>query len=293
MFELLVLAIAPAIFIAWYLYRKDRYEPEPLHLLAGVFFLGALSVIPAALLELPFDSTIFTSAVIAPLVEECLKFSVVFFVMYRNPEFDEPMDGIVYAAAAGLGFATIENIFYVLDGGVAVGILRAVASVPGHVIFSCIWGFALGRAKFWPASQRGGIIFTGLAGAILLHGIFNFSLEYFELLGLIMILVVMIPLGWWVTCRNIRCAHEDPASACSVMNRAVSNNPSPLIAMLPDNPADLHADRYIPLVQDPGVDRVPGSRPEGKIARVFCTRCGLPVREGIRFCENCGRIIER
>ena len=72
------------------------------------------------------------------------------------------MDGIVYATAAGLGFATIENILYVLDGGIAVGIIRAIASVPGHVVFACIWGFALGTAKFRPENERTGIILTGL-----------------------------------------------------------------------------------------------------------------------------------
>jgi RsiW-degrading membrane proteinase PrsW (M82 family) len=224
MFELLGLAIAPAIFILWYMYRKDRYEPEPLHLVLWVFILGALSTIPTAILELPFGSGPLTIVVIAPVVEECLKFSVVFFIMFRHSEFDEPMDGIVYAAAAGLGFASIENILYVLGGGASVGIMRAITSVPSHVIFSCIWGFALGTAKFRPASQRTGIIIMGLAGAILLHAIYNFSALYFQALGLLLILVVFIPFGWWITCRNIRIAHADPASACSALNRTGSHD---------------------------------------------------------------------
>ncbi len=181
MLELLVLALAPAMFILLYIYRKDRYEPEPLHLVLWVFFLGALSVIPAALVELPFPEGVISSAVVAPVIEETVKFLVVFLAVYRHPEFDEPVDGIVYAAAAGLGFASIENILYVMEGGVAVGIIRAVASVPGHVVFSCIWGYALGRAKFRPGSERAGIILSGLFFAMLLHGIFNFSLEVFEL----------------------------------------------------------------------------------------------------------------
>ncbi len=290
MIELLVLAIAPAIFIAWYIYRKDKYEPEPLHLLLGVFILGALSVIPASILEYPFGSDIFTSAVIAPVVEECTKFSVVFFFMYRNAEFDEPMDGIVYAAAAGLGFATIENIFYVLDGGVAVGILRAVASVPGHVIFSCIWGFALGIAKFRPASRRAGIILAGLAGAILLHGIFNFSLEYFEVLGLLLILAVIIPLGWWITCRNIRCAHADPASACSALTRAASHDPAISAPMMPSSVTGMPGGGgvlSVPEQREGSLHSV--SPPPGKSERHFCTYCGARIPEGIRFCENCGK----
>jgi hypothetical protein len=104
----------------------------------------------------------------------------------------------------------------------------------------------------------------------------------------------MIPFGWWITCRNIRYAHEDPGSACSVMKRAVPKNPSPTIAILKDNPARMPADQKIPVVQGhTGPETEPGSRSDGKYAGEFCTQCGLPVREGIRFCENCGRIIER
>jgi protease PrsW len=176
MLELLVPAIAPNLFILLYCYRKYRYEPEPLHLVAWIFFLGALSCIPAGLIEIPFPEGVFSSAVVAPVVEEILKFLVVFPAIYPRPEFNEPMDGIVYATAAGLGFATIENILYVIEGGLAGGIVRAIVSVPGHVVFSCIWGFALGIAKFRLKNERTGIIITGLPGAILLHRIFNFSL---------------------------------------------------------------------------------------------------------------------
>lgn len=159
--------------------------------------------------------------------------------MYRHTEFDEPMDGIIYAAAAGLGFASIENILYVLEGGASVGIIRAITSVPGHVIFSCIWGFALGTAKFRPASQRTGIIFMGLSGAIQLHAIYNFSAEYFQALGLLLTLVVFMPFGWLITCRNIRFAHADPASACSALNRIGSHDTSlsdPVLSSISSDP---------------------------------------------------------
>jgi len=270
MLELLVLAIAPALFIFLYIYRKDCYEPEPLHLVLWVFFLGALAVIPAGILELPFPDGLVTSSIAAPVIEETLKFLVVFVAVYRHPEFDEPMDGIVYAMAAGLGFATVENILYVLEGGVAVGIVRAVASVPGHVIFSCIWGFALGTAKFRPASGRKWIILPALSMAMLLHGIFNFSLGYWEGWGLLLILVVIVPFGWWMTCRNIRSAHADPSSACSAMKSV------PIVDqhILP-NPASL------PLYSKTGQETASRSH--------FCTNCGTYVREGTRFCEQCGK----
>jgi len=272
MLGLLALAIAPALFVFLYIYKKDRYEPEPLHLLAWVFFLGAISCIPAALVELLFPEGVFMSAVVAPIVEEMMKFLVVFLAVYRHPEFDEPMDGIVYATAAGLGFATLENILYVLEGGVVVGIIRAVASVPGHVVFACIWGFALGTAKFRPENERRGLILTGLAGAMLMHGIFNFSLEVFEVLGLLVILIVFIPFGWWMTCRNINCAHADPMSACSITGREAAAVAAGIVqANIPDSG-----------IQDSGLAaQVPGQQ--------FCTSCGFHLKPGMGFCENCGK----
>ena len=273
MLGLLALAIAPALFVFLYIYKKDRYEPEPLHLLAWVFFLGSLSCIPAALVELLFPEGVFMSAVVAPVVEEMMKFLVVFLAVYRHPEFDEPMDGIVYATAAGLGFATLENILYVLEGGVVVGIIRAVASVPGHVVFACIWGFALGTAKFRPANERTGLILTGLAGAMLMHGIFNFSLEVFEVLGLLFILVVMIPFGWWMTCRNIGCAHADPMSACSEQGREAAG-----VAAVAGGE---QGSPGIPVSSAGTGTPVTGQR--------FCVDCGAPLHAGMGFCENCGK----
>jgi len=274
MLDLLFLAIAPTLFILLYIYKKDRYEPEPLHLIFWIFFLGALTVIPAALIELLFPEGVFSSAIVAPVVEEGLKFLVVYFAIYRHPEFDEPMDGIVYATAASLGFATIENILYVIDGGLAVGIVRAIASVPGHVVFACVWGFALGTAKFRPASERRGIILTGLLGGMLLHGIFNFSLEVLQVAGFLLILVVIIPLGWWMTCKNIGCAHADPASACSVQGREAAAMTGGINHMA---------------VPDSGMQQAGTTEPAP--VQQFCTNCGAHLKPGMRFCENCGKRI--
>ncbi|MDD1696109.1 MAG: PrsW family glutamic-type intramembrane protease [Methanoregula sp.] len=287
MLGLLVLAVAPAVFILWYLYRKDYYEPEPLRLVLMVFLLGGVSVIPAAVIEYPFPSGIITSSVVAPFVEEMIKFCVVFFFVYRLSEFDEPVDGMMYAAAAGLGFAAVENIFYVLEGGIAVGVLRAVASVPGHMIFSCIWGFALGTAKFREGSARGSIIIAGLAGAIVLHGIFNFSLEVYEGAGLVFILVLVIPLGLWYTRQNIKKAHADPASAFSLLQRSSVT----IARQLPGNsgigPVSVRSGTQTEAPNDSseytGIDKV-------RKAKVhYCTSCGTHIVEGKKFCRNCGK----
>jgi RsiW-degrading membrane proteinase PrsW (M82 family) len=272
----------------WYIYRKDRYEPEPKYLVAKIFLLGALSVFPAVLLEMPFPSGLFTYAVVAPVVEEGLKFCVVFFFVYKSVEFDEPMDGIVYAAAAGLGFATVENIFYVIEGGLPVAIVRGFFSVPGHVIFSCIWGFALGIAKFRPEAERGRIIFLGLAGAMILHGLFNFSLEVFEVLGLVIVMVVIVPLGWWILHQNIEKAHHQPNAAHILAEKSASTNTG--------NGSMTGETTIIPIppvipggASEKAVEQVPG-RSAGQTG--FCTDCGAPHSAGAKYCRACGKPLD-
>ncbi|MGZ4906413.1 MAG: PrsW family intramembrane metalloprotease [Halobacteriota archaeon] len=140
--------------------------------------------------------------IIAPVVEELCKFAVVRLRVYNRAEFNEPVDGIVYAAAAALGFATVENIFFLggtfFDVGVLVFIVtfvvRALISVPSHAIFSSTWGYALGLAKCTPKVQKGHIVVTGVLLAILLHGIFNFL----ALTGILFAfdMLIFVPLGW-------------------------------------------------------------------------------------------------
>jgi hypothetical protein len=237
---------------------------------------------------MPFPPGVFVSAVVAPVVEEGLKFCVVFFFVYKSVEFDEPMDGIVYAAAAGLGFATVENIFYVIEGGLPVAILRGFFSVPGHVIFSCIWGFALGIAKFRPEAERGRIIFLGLAGAMIMHGLFNFSLEVFEVYGLVIVMVVLVPLGWWMLHKNIEKAHHQPnaahilaeKSASIGMGNGVITAETTIIPIPP----------VIPEVSgESAVEPGPG-RSAGQAG--FCTECGTLHSAGARYCRACGKPLD-
>jgi RsiW-degrading membrane proteinase PrsW (M82 family) len=133
--------------------------------------------------------------VIGP-AEELAKFLAVRLFVYRNKEFNEPLDGIIYAAAAALGFASLENVLYVIDwhtGHVQWGALgiRSLFALPGHVIFSTTWGYALGRKKF-DVSYR---VWPMVLLAALLHGLYDFLLIYKPLSPLIWLYMsLMVPI---------------------------------------------------------------------------------------------------
>ena len=208
---LLTVAIGPALFWLIFFYRKDKYATQPLSWIVKIFLLGALITIPIAICESIAGiliSEFAIAVIVAPIVEECGKYFVVTRYVYTTSEFNEPVDGIMYAVAAALGFATIENILYVfsiplteLPTLFAVVIGRAVLSVPGHALDSSIWGYSLGIAKFGLPRDAPKII-TGLAVAIVFHGLFNFLLMSF--LGIALLLLIVIPYLWWLAQRNMR-----------------------------------------------------------------------------------------
>jgi protease PrsW len=215
----LIIPMIPGVIWLWIIYKTDWYEPEPKRLVLATFALGILALAPAFGAErligmvYPFLRYIEAAAatgVTAPVpmaigcflvigpCEEIAKFLAVRLFVYRNKEFNEPLDGIIYAAAAALGFASLENMLYVIDWNTghvhiewrALGI-RSLFALPGHVIFATTWGFALGRKKFddkvrvWPM----------VALAALLHGLYDFLLMYRPLSPLIWLFMsLMVPI---------------------------------------------------------------------------------------------------
>ena len=143
---LLALALAPGVAIALYIYLKDKHEREPLGLLLISFFYGVLSIFVTLLVSWPLEiitinkqdaAELFADAFFkVALVEEFSKFIFIRFILFRNKNFNEPFDGIVYAAMVGMGFATLENIVYVYQYGMATGILRMFTAVPAHACFA-------------------------------------------------------------------------------------------------------------------------------------------------------------
>lgn len=185
---LLLLAILPGIFFIYWYYSKDVYKKEPWGIVWKSFFWGAATVIPACVIELSIDipfkneqliPAIIENFIAIALVEELCKYAAIRFYSFRNVNFDEMMDGIVYGAAVGSGFATFENIFYVMENGMAVGIMRAVVSVPSHILEGAVIGYWLAKARFENKSTITAAI-IGVSISTLNHGFFDFCIQYWK-----------------------------------------------------------------------------------------------------------------
>ncbi len=196
-----LIAFAPGVFWLWFFAKRHIYRPGPKRLLIQTFFLGMVSIIPAAILEAAFlddlvledsanASTVATSMlfVVGP-VEEASKFLAVRLVAYRSLYFDEPMDGLVYAAAASLGFASLENLFYVFSFGAWVMIGRAPLSTVGHVIFGSFWGYALDRESQEGLRRSWLALAAGIGAAAIFHGLFNTAIFTLWPIGLVLLCV--------------------------------------------------------------------------------------------------------
>lgn len=192
---LLALAIAPGLAIALFIYERDKLDREPLHLLIKTFFLGILSIFPAIFIEfgvqqlgiVPDKGNLTLTgmyAIIVGFVEEVCKYAVLVWFAYPRKEFDEPFDGITYAVMIAMGFATFENISYVVDLGVRrgfmegmnIGLWRMVSAVPAHGSFAILMGYYVGMAKFKHQGKGSPLKLTGLFTAVGFHAAYDFCL---------------------------------------------------------------------------------------------------------------------
>jgi RsiW-degrading membrane proteinase PrsW (M82 family) len=251
--ELLVIAIAPVVFLAWFIYTRDKYEREPRRLILKTFLVGAALVIPVIVVELvgglilppsedPLSLFLYFLLVVA-LVEESSKYLAVRVSVYGSREFDEPLDGLVYGGIAGLGFAAPENLLYVLSRGVTLGVFRAVLSVPAHALWGAIIGYYLSLQKLKSVRSAG---IRGLSIAIIFHTAFDYGLAALEPLGIVIASLVVIAC-WWIFFRFRRAALAA----------------SPFIPIAP---------RLLPI----------------PTAIKYCMYCGTPLFADDRFCRSCG-----
>lgn len=183
--DFIALAIAPGIAISLFILYRDSYNREPRLNMIMSFVWGMLTVIPAFFIEGYFiffttDTMLgfaLQAFLVVALTEELCKFAALRVYAYRQRSFDEPLDGIVYSVMVAMGFATVENLMYVLSyarvgQGYQVAFVRMFLSVPAHATFGVLMGYFVGRARFNPA-RRNLLFAKGLAWAVFFHGTYD------------------------------------------------------------------------------------------------------------------------
>lgn len=191
-------AIVPVLFYVALIYWVDRYEKEPWWLLAAAFLWGA---IPAALIALALNTAFsvpfylllnagpaefISGGIIAPVIEETAKALVLFLILFLwRHELDGPIDGLIYGALVGMGFAMVENVLYYVaafqEGGRAAWnttvFMRGVVFGLSHALYTSLTGLGIAVARVTPnRALRYTAPLLGLGAAIVLHALHNIAM---------------------------------------------------------------------------------------------------------------------
>jgi len=271
-----------ASFWLWMIYKKDKFESEPLLFLLKVMFLGGLiSVIPSGSLnELVVDKTATSPMVIlwqylfVGLNEELWKLAATVYLINNHHHFDEPVDGLIYAATVALGFAAIENIQYISQYGLNVLVTRHIMSVPGHIAFAMLWGYGLALAKFkYPERDWVMVVLPFYLLGSVLHGLYNFSLAVLPIvLNMLVALTLVIMLyrhGTKNMARMLMHSPKRPAGHCTICGT--------------DNLEASHC------CHECGAELQSWSGKEfALLRRIKCKKCTAQNRLTAKFCVQCG-----
>jgi len=181
-------AIIPSMVLLRWFRNSDQF-PEPWPIIRKVFWRGIWIVIPVLMIAeslkpwMPVDDALlqalYTAFALAACPEELMKYCVLVFYCLKLKDFDEPMDGIVYGVTVSLGFATLENILYVMSGDMQVAITRALTAVPAHALTGAIMGYFIGSILRTP-EKRTRLLILALLIPTLLHGAYDFPLMYLK-----------------------------------------------------------------------------------------------------------------
>ena len=182
----LTVALLPAILLLLYIWKKDP-QKEPTGQLVKAVLWGVAICIPIGFVELGIQEVLFggkmptdlwsstaQAFLLAAVPEEAAKLFALWLILRKNPYFDEHFDGIVYAVCVGLGFAAIENVFYVLQSEeewLTVGVVRSLLAVPGHYAFAVLMGFYYSLYHFVDHSKKTAICI--LLVPVIAHGIYD------------------------------------------------------------------------------------------------------------------------
>ncbi|MGY8609607.1 glutamic-type intramembrane protease PrsW [Bacillus altitudinis] len=208
MIAIISAGLAPGIALLSYFYLKDQYDNEPVHMVIRSFMLGVILVFPTMFIQYVLQeeniatNPIVISFVTSGFLEESLKWFILMVSVYAHVQFDEHYDGIVYGTSVSLGFATLENILYLVGHGVEYAFTRALLPVSSHALFGVVMGFYIGKARFSDKKEQRKWLILSLILPILFHGLYDFILLGMKNWGYIM-LPFMIFL-WWFGLRKAK-----------------------------------------------------------------------------------------
>jgi RsiW-degrading membrane proteinase PrsW (M82 family) len=203
--SLLLVTILPSILIILFFVNSDKFK-EPKSEIIKVFIFGILITIPAYILNTflgdfwhnntKVSQNLISSFFTAAPVEEGLKLSILYYFVYKMKDFNEPLDGIVYGVTASLGFATLENIYYVYlladhfqTSSMALAVLRSFSAVPAHAVFGIFMGYFFMKYSF---IKKGDNLFFAFIIPFVLHGCYNLFIASNFFVSLTLIIVAWI-----------------------------------------------------------------------------------------------------
>ena len=201
---LLLITILPSILIIFFFVNSDRFR-EPTSEILKVFFYGILITIPAYFLNSFFASILYQTKLhhsligsffTAAPIEEGLKLAVMYYLVFKMKDFNEPLDGIVYGVSASLGFATLENFYYVYvlsdtfnTSAMSLAALRAFSAIPAHAVFGIFMGYFFMKYAF---IKKGDNLIFAFVVPFALHGCYNLFVYSNFLVAIILIIISWI-----------------------------------------------------------------------------------------------------
>ncbi|WP_270179079.1 glutamic-type intramembrane protease PrsW [Alkalihalobacillus sp. CinArs1] len=209
--------IAPGIALLCFFYLKHhQYESEPIRPVVRSFVFGAMLVFPVMVIQHGFkveqflQSPFSQSYIMSGLLEEFLKWFIFYFTVYIHLEFSDFYDGIVYGVAISLGFASVENVFFLFAYGIQEAWWRALLPVSSHALFGVIMGSYLGRGKFSLQNKVLKWIILSLLIPVLFHGTYNYLILQFNT-NMIYIMIPFMLVLWSIGLRKIKVADINQA----------------------------------------------------------------------------------
>ena len=175
--------IFPALLWLWFWLKEDKARPEPRGLIMLAFIAGMITVplvVPLEKMAIAISGTMAIQIILWASIEELMKYGAAVLTVLRRDAVDEPLDPIIYMITIALGFAALENTFFLLNpnldifGGIITGNLRFLGATLLHTLASASIGLAMAYSFYRNKAIKAIYVVIGIIASIVLHSLFNF-----------------------------------------------------------------------------------------------------------------------